>query len=237
MIPITVKFLEFERTMRLSMLDLTEDWDNCELCDNLAENRSQVVHGSGHPNADLMIIGEGPGNDEDDEGVPFIGESGGVLNNLLAVNNMTREDVFVENIVACRPLDWVNGRKTLRPPSKIEVANCLPRLHETIRQVDPLLILVLGRSALHTLTGDSSLTIKKTRGEVHVIRVPGIFKMIDYPIVVSQHPAFILRNPSTAKHSPKWHLVQDFGFASNLLELARKCYGRSNGQNKSKKKS
>jgi DNA polymerase len=223
---VVVKFPEFKRTMKLYTLDLADDWDDCELCDDLVNSRTRVVHGSGHPNADLMLIGEGPGNSEDDEGVPFIGESGSLVNQLLIVNDMTREDVFIDNLVPCRPLNWANGQRILRPPTRVEVSNCLPRLYETIRQVDPLLIIAMGRPVLHVLTGDTSLTIKKTRGEVHIIRVPGIFKMIEYPIVVSQHPAFILRNPSDAKYSPKWYLVRDFVFATRLLKLARKCYRR-----------
>lgn len=223
---VIVKFPEFERPMKLSMLDLSDSWDECDLCDDLVKSRTQVVHGSGHPTAPLMLIGEGPGNDEDDEGVPFIGDSGGLLNQLLIVNDMTREDVFVDNLVPCRPLNWIDGRPVLRPPTKLEVANCMPRLYETIREVDPILIVAMGRPVLHALTGDSTLTIRKTRGEVYIIRVPGVFKMIEYPIVVSQHPAFILRNPSEAKYSPKWYLVRDFVFASRLVKLARKLYRR-----------
>jgi len=224
--PISVKFPEFSRTMKLFELDLADMWDDCELCEDLVESRSQVVHGSGHPNARMIIIGEGPGNEEDLEGVPFIGDSGGLLNQLLIVNNMTREDVFADNLVPCRPLHMVDGRKTIRPPTKAEVARCLPRLYKTILDVDPYLIVAMGRSVIHTLTGDSSLTIGKTRGEVLMIRIPGIYKMVQYPVVVSQHPAFILRNPSDAKYGPKWYLVRDFVFASRLLKMARKCYER-----------
>ena len=102
--------------------------------------------------------------------------------------------------------------------------NCLPRLYEVIRTVDPILILTMGKTVLQALTRDNSLTIAKARGEVFVVKVPGVFKMIEYPVVASRHPAFILRNPSSAKNSPKYHLVQDFEFAVEILKLARKCY-------------
>lgn len=223
---VVVKFPEFKQTMKLRELDLSDDWEDCDLCEDLERSRSQVVHGSGHLDADLLICGEGPGNEEDLEGVPFIGDSGGLLNQLLIVNDMTREDVFVDNLVPCRPLHVVDGRKAIRPPTKVEITNCLPRLYQTILEVDPILIVAMGRPVLHTLTKDSSLTIQKTRGEVYIIRIPGVFKMVEYPIVVSQHPAFILRNPSEAKYSPKWYLVRDFVFASRLLKLARKLYRR-----------
>ena len=221
---LVVKFPEFRKNMHLYTLDLADNWEDCDLCSDLEERRTQVVHGSGNPEADLLILGEGPGNDEDYEGVPFIGESGGLLNNLLIGSGMTREDVFVDNLVACRPTHDVDGREVIRPPTKIEAANCLPRLHEVIRTIDPILIVTMGKSVLQTLLGDGSITISKARGEVFIIRVPGIYKMIEYPIVASRHPAFIIRNPSSAKNSPKYHLVQDFEFAVEILKLARKCY-------------
>lgn len=221
---VVVEFPEFDRSMRLYTLELAEEWKACTRCTDLSKSRTKFVYGSGHPDADLMIIGEGPGNDEDYYGVPFIGESGGLLNQLLIINDMTREDVFVDNLVPCRPLSEDIARETVRTPTRAEISNCLERLHETIRQVDPLLIVTMGATALKTLTGDNSLSINKVRGEVFTIRVPGVFKMIEYPVVACMHPAYILRNPSDAKHSPKWYLVEDFTFAIKLLQLARKCY-------------
>ena len=225
-----VEFPEFANLQHLYLLeDVTREWDGCGKCKNLVSSRTRIVHGSGKLDTDLMIIGEAPGNEEDEQGVPFIGDSGMLLNQLLAIGDMDRQDVFVDNLVPCRPLDNAE-RPTIRPPSKREIDTCLPRLHETIIKIDPLLIVAMGRSVLHALTRDTSLTIMRARGSVHVVRIPGVFKMVEYPMVVSQHPAFILRNPSEAKHSPKWYLVRDFVFAVKLLNLARMCYRKEDSR-------
>jgi DNA polymerase len=225
---LVVEFPEFEKLQRLYLLEeVADEWDGCGKCKNLVNSRTRIVHGSGKLDADMMIIGEAPGNEEDAQGVPFIGDSGMLLNQLLILGDMDRQDVFVENLVPCRPLDNAE-RPSIRPPSRREVDTCLPRVHETILKIDPLLIVAMGRSVLHALTRDTSLTITRARGGVHIIRVPGVLKTVEYPMVVSQHPAFILRNPSEAKHSPKWYLVRDFVFAVKLLNLAKKCYRKEN---------
>ena len=223
---LVVEFPEFKELQSLTQLDLARDWDGCKLCKELVRSRSQIVHGSGNTKAHLMILGGAPGNAEDYEGVPFIGDCGCLLNSLLVLNDLARKDVFVDNLIPCLPLDS-GPRPSVRVPTRKEVTNCLPRVYETIRQVDPLLIVAMGRPVLHALTKDTTMTITKARGSVHLVRIPGVFKMIEYPIVVSQHPSYVLEKPSRAgKYSSEWYLARDFVFAVQLINLARKCYGR-----------
>lgn len=222
------KFLQFPEPLVLATLTLSKLWESCEKCENLVDSRSRLVFGSGNPHAKLMFIGEGPGANEDSDGVPFIGRAGDLLNAFIMAAGMTRSDVWVDNMVKCQPLKELDGGGSAnRPPTIKEINNCKNFIWETIRLVDPWLIVALGGSALKGLTMDNQLSIVKVRGDVFTIRVPGIYKVIEYPMVAMQHPAYVLRDETNTVYSRKWWFKEDFKFAIRVLRLAEKCYGRN----------
>lgn len=139
-----------------------------------------------------MIFGEGPGPVEDDKGLPFVGSSGILLNKMLKLLGWSRDEVFVDNLVACFPCQETEDRWVIRKPNMNEIMACRPRVVETIRQIDPLLIITLGATALHGLTGNTA-SITKARGELFFAHIPGIYKKISYPVFPTFHPAYVLR--------------------------------------------
>lgn len=166
--------------------------NQCHRCD-LGATRTHAVVGRGNPQADLMIVGEGPGQNEDETGLPFVGKAGQLLDKILESVKLTEADVFICNIVKCRPPDN-------RTPTQEEMDACRPYLMEQIRLVDPRIILLSGASAVRGLIGDKR-GITKIRGEW--IEWQGRLCM---PVF---HPAYLLRNPSREKGSPKWLMWQD----------------------------
>jgi len=188
----------------LRLHELYQQWRDCDKC-RLHETRKSVVFGSGHPNADIMLIGEGPGEDEDATGDPFVGESGKVLTALLEAVGLSRSDVFITNLVMCRPPEN-------RDPIKDERYACLPRLHEQIYLVDPLLVIPVGKIAMKALMGGSWLSIKDKHGQIGEIKVSGrtddyrvdAEKGITYPAMPIFHPAFILRVDTIDSSTNSW---------------------------------
>lgn len=165
----------------------------CQRC-NLAPGRTNAVIGRGDPMADIMVIGEGPGQNEDEQGLPFVGRSGQLLDKILAsVNFDPKTDVYICNIVKCRP----PGN---RAPTQAEMDACRPYLMEQIRMVDPKVILLTGSSAMKGVIGEKR-GITKIRGQW--LEWEGRWCM---PIF---HPAYLLRNPSREKGKPKWLMWQD----------------------------
>nr|WP_159652531.1 uracil-DNA glycosylase [Methylicorpusculum oleiharenae] len=149
----------------------------CRQCD-LCESRTQTVFGSGNSEADWMIIGEAPGQSEDQQGLPFVGVAGQLLTEMLRAIGLSREDVFITNILKCRP-------PNNRDPHKNEVAACHPYLARQIKAIKPKIILAVGRIAAQNLL-NSDKTIGQLRGQVHDLS--GI------PLVVVYHPAYLLRS-------------------------------------------
>lgn len=157
---------------------------NCHLC-ALSKTRKNVVFGEGNENADLMFIGEGPGASEDALGRPFVGRSGDMLTKIINnVLKLRREDVFIANIVKCRP-------PNNRVPTLEEVDACFPYLLEQIKAVKPKIIVALGSTSYHHLTKDYDMKISQIRGEV--LDFNGI------KLIPTYHPSFLLRNPSLKK--------------------------------------
>ncbi len=153
----------------------------CVACRELAATRTQTVFGVGDPQADWMFIGEAPGAEEDQRGEPFVGRSGQLLDNMLAALGLDRaEKVFIANIIKCRP----PGNRNPEPP---EMANCRGYLERQITLVEPRVIVALGRVAAQALL-DSRKDLRELRGQEQVYR--GI------PVVVTYHPAYLLRTPS-----------------------------------------
>jgi uracil-DNA glycosylase family 4 len=176
-----------------SLEDLKQHCQTCQRCE-LAPSRTNVVVSRGHPQAPILIIGEGPGQQEDEQGLPFVGKSGQLLEKILqAVRLDTEKDVYICNIVKCRP----PGN---RVPTADEMAACKGYLLEQIRLVDPKIILLTGATSVKGITGDKR-GITKIRGQW--MEWEGRLCM---PIF---HPAYLLRNPSREKGSPKWLMWQD----------------------------
>lgn len=153
---------------------------DCTRC-KLSGGRTHLVFGIGNPHADLVFVGEGPGRDEDLRGEPFVGRAGQLLTDIITSGmKMRREDVFIVNVVKCRPPEN-------RDPEPDEIAACRPFLERQIDLVAPRVIVALGRFAAQTLL-DVTTPITKMRGHWHEYR--GV------PVMPTLHPAYLLRNPS-----------------------------------------
>jgi len=176
----------------------------CQKC-NLAQTRINVVVERGDRSAMIMIIGEAPGESEDETGLPFVGRSGQLLDKILtSVQFDVDRDVYICNINKCRP-------PQNRVPTEEEVAACKPYLLEQIRLVNPPIILLTGATAVKAITGDKR-GITKIRGQWS--QWEGRWVM---PIF---HPAYLLRNASREEGSPKWHMWQDIkAVKEKYLEL------------------
>ena len=153
----------------------------CSACE-LAQNCTQKVPGMGDRQADLLIVGEGPGHDEDIRGEPFVGRSGQLLESMLAAIGFTREQVYITNVVKCRP-------PNNRDPKQDEAQQCRRFLEAQIALIAPRVILSVGRVSAHNLLG-SNQPVGKLIKEMHCL--PGT----EIPLKVTYHPAYLLRNPS-----------------------------------------
>jgi uracil-DNA glycosylase len=176
-----------------NMTELAQHCNQCHRC-GLGDSRTHAVVGRGNLKAAIMVVGEAPGQNEDETGLPFVGRSGQLLEKILAsVNLSTDHDVYICNINKCRPPEN-------RVPTAEEMAACLPYLLEQIRLVDPKIVLLTGATAVKGLTGDKR-GITKIRGQW--MEWQGRLCM---PIF---HPSYLLRNPSKETGSPKWLMWQD----------------------------
>jgi uracil-DNA glycosylase len=162
---------------------LREEIGECTRC-RLCEKRTQVVFGTGNPRARLMFVGEGPGADEDRQGLPFVGRAGQLLNRIIEAMKMRREDVYIANVVKCRPPEN-------RAPLPDESATCLPFLLRQIAAIRPRVVCALGGVAVQALLGTAS-SISRIRGEFR--NLPD-----GTPVMPTFHPAYLLRNPEKKK--------------------------------------
>jgi len=167
------------------------DWDElaatvreCRLC-GLCETRTQTVFGTGDRGARLMVVGEAPGAEEDRQGEPFVGRAGMLLNAMLRAAGFERGDVFIANVLKCRP-------PNNRDPSDEEAGKCLPYLRRQIELVAPAAILCVGRIAAQRLLGTDQ-PIGRLRGRVHDLN--GV------PVIATYHPAYLLRAPGEKRKS------------------------------------
>ena len=172
---------------------------NCRQC-KLCEGRTNVVFGSGNPTAEFVVIGEGPGADEDAQGLPFVGRAGQLLTKMLTAVNLTREEVFITNAVLCRP----PGN---RNPEPDELAACAPFLADKLAVIQPKVVLALGSVATQSLLRTKE-AIGKLRGRLHPFG--------DAVLIPTFHPAFLLRNPGPEYKRMAW---ED-------LKLARREYDK-----------
>jgi uracil-DNA glycosylase len=184
------------------MAAMQQDCDQCHRCD-LGATRTHAVVSRGNPQAKIMIIGEGPGENEDLTGKPFVGKAGQLLDRVLESVNLTEDDVFICNIVKCRP---PGNRK----PTKDEMQACRPYLMEQIRLVNPPIIMLAGASAIEGLLIEKSVKITQIRGQWREWEGRQCLPVF--------HPSYLLRNPSKAKGSPKWLMWQDIQEVKRKLD-------------------
>jgi DNA polymerase len=178
--PVNTSPVESSRVESLSWDELATQVRGCTLC-ALSETRTQTVFGVGNQQAEWMIIGEAPGAEEDRQGEPFVGRAGQLLNSMLQAMGFPREQVFIANVLKCRP-------PANRDPKPEEAACCAPYLARQIELVNPRVILCVGRIAAQNLLATSE-PIGKLRGRVHQLGGK------QRPVVVTYHPAYLLRSP------------------------------------------
>ena len=184
----------------MNALDIIQDEiKTCRLC-KLSENRNNAVPGEGATEASILFIGEGPGAQEDLQGKPFVGASGKVLKERLESIGMSRKEVYITNIVKCRP-------PNNRPPKDEEIESCKPYLERQIELIKPKLICILGRTALEVLLNKKP--ISKERGN--------FFEHDGKTFFVTYHPAAVLHNPNLRDI-----LDQDFSTMRKWLEKSEK---------------
>ncbi len=171
---------------REGLVDLFNEASGCLRCP-LSETRTKVVFGAGNADADLMFVGEAPGAEEDRRGLPFVGRAGGLLNEMLAEIGLSRDDVFIANVLKCRP----PGN---RDPQPVEIESCRPYLFEQVRLIEPRVVATLGNFATKLLSGNPT-GITKVRGtpQVHDLGGRTVFLL---PLF---HPAAALRTPAVAE--------------------------------------
>jgi uracil-DNA glycosylase len=166
----------------------------CVKCPHLASSRTTVVFGVGNIDAQLMFVGEAPGADEDEQGEPFVGRAGQLLTKIILATGLSRSDVYIANILKCRP-DTPGQSAGNRPPTPEERATCIPYLQEQIDLIKPGAIVALGATAVDGLLG-KTLGITKLRGNWQTYR--GI------PLMPTYHPAYLLRNQSLSEKRKVW---------------------------------
>ena len=171
------------------LAELEMESRDCMLC-GLSRGRQRVVFGSGDPDSDLMFIGEGPGAEEDRQGLPFVGPAGELLTKIIQAIGLERDQVYIANIVKCRP-------PKNRDPQPEEVAACRRYLEGQIDLIEPKIIVLLGRVAAQTLLGND-LTLGRMRDQWHRVR--------EIEARVTYHPAALLRNASFKR--PTWEDMQ-----------------------------
>jgi DNA polymerase len=158
--------------------EIRADLGECVRC-GLSQSRTRIVYGQGHPKARLMFVGEGPGQEEDRAGEPFVGAAGQLLTRIIEAIRLSRQDVYIANVVKCRP----PGNRT---PEPVEIATCSPFLRRQIAAIRPRLICTLGGCAAQTLLGTTE-PVSRLRG-----------RFFDYEgirVLPTFHPAYLLRNP------------------------------------------
>ncbi|MDZ7261861.1 MAG: uracil-DNA glycosylase [candidate division KSB1 bacterium] len=202
-------FLSSPEKRILSRLSPGNSWEldefyhsiqDCQKCE-LARRRTHLVFGSGNPRAKLMLVGEAPGQEEDVQGEPFVGPAGQLLNKILKAINFDRSEVYVANVLKCRPPDN-------REPLPEEIQRCGPFLLKQIDLIRPKVILALGRIAAQALL-NTTQSLGELRGKVHAYK--GV------PVIVTYHPAALLRHPEWKRGT--WEDVQ----------MVQKIYDQTNG--------
>jgi DNA polymerase len=166
----------------------------CTKCPNLASSRTQTVFGVGNPDAEIMFVGEAPGADEDAQGEPFVGRAGQLLTKIIKAMGFPRAEVYIANILKCRP-DTPGSKFGNRPPTPKEMETCRPYLMEQIDIIQPTVIVALGAVAVEGLLGTRA-PMRELRGRWNSFN--------GTPLMVTYHPAYLLRNQSPSEKRKVW---------------------------------
>jgi uracil-DNA glycosylase family 4 len=166
----------------------------CAQCPHLAKSRTQTVFGVGNADADLMFVGEAPGADEDKQGEPFVGRAGQLLTKIIETMGFARGDVYIANILKCRP-DTPGSAFGNRAPTPVEMQTCRPYLIEQIEIIQPKVLVALGAVAVEGLLGSRG-TMRELRGRWH--------SYSGTPLMITYHPAYLLRNQSPSEKRKVW---------------------------------
>jgi uracil-DNA glycosylase len=166
----------------------------CTKCPHLASSRTQTVFGVGNPDAEVMFIGEAPGIDEDRQGEPFVGRAGQLLTRIIETMGFAREEVYIANILKCRP-DTSPGSFGNRPPTPLEMQTCRPYLVDQIEIIQPKVLVALGAVAVEGLLGSRG-TMRELRGRWHSYN--------GTPLMITYHPAYLLRNQAPSEKRKVW---------------------------------
>ena len=178
----TLNYLDSRPSGFASLEDLRKYIGDCKRC-KLDYGRTNLDFGEGSPEARLVFVGEGPGREEDQAGQPFVGEAGRLLTKIIKAMGLSREEVYICNVVKCRP-------PKNRDPEEDEIETCLPFLKEQLNLIRPQVICTLGRIAAQALLG-REFKIMRERGRWH--------SFMDIPLMPTYHPAYLLRNPSAKR--------------------------------------
>lgn len=183
-------------TNRPSLADIERSISDCKRC-KLHSTRTNIVFGEGSEHAEIMFIGEGPGADEDKQGRPFVGKAGQLLTSLIEKLGLSRKEVYIANIVKCRP-------PNNRDPEPDEISSCYPFLRHQISIINPKVIMALGKISTHTL-----LNIAEPINKFSIMKVRGNFYnysdgLISIPVIPTYHPSYLLRN-----REAKWDVWED----------------------------
>jgi uracil-DNA glycosylase family 4 len=178
----TLNYLDSRPSDFASLEDLRNYIGDCKRC-KLGDGRTNLVFGEGSPKAGLVFVGEGPGREEDHAGYPFVGEAGRLLTKIIKAMGLSREEVYICNVVKCRP-------PKNRDPKEDEIETCLPFLKAQLNLIRPQVVCTLGRIAAQTLLG-REFKITRERGRWH--------SFMDIPLMPTYHPAYLLRNPSAKR--------------------------------------
>ena len=166
----------------------------CTKCPHLAASRHTVVFGVGNPHADMMFVGEAPGADEDMQGEPFVGRAGELLTRIIQTMGFKRSDVFIANVLKCRP-NMPAGVSGNRPPTSEEMETCLPYLRKQIELIEPKIMVALGAVAMRGLFGKTE-PMRQMRGRWHTFG--------SIPVMPTYHPSYLLRNQAISEKRLVW---------------------------------
>jgi uracil-DNA glycosylase len=188
------------------LAEVRRDLGDCRRCP-LHKSRSTIVFGEGNPRADVMFIGEAPGREEDEQGLPFVGTAGQLLTKMIEAMGLSRDEIYIANVIKCRP-------KENRDPTPDEIATCEPFLRRQIAAVQPRLLIALGNFAAKTLLR-TEVGITKLRGRFHSYQ--------GAPLMPTFHPAHLLRHPDAKRAS--WQDLQRVMAEMDRLGLPRRRKG------------
>ncbi len=213
-LPLRLTDASLSKTERLAQLAAITA--GCVKCPHLAASRRNVVFGVGNPEAELMFVGEAPGVDEDAQAEPFVGRAGQLLTKIVQTMGYAREDVFIANILKCRP-DTPDQPSGNRPPTVGEMQTCLPYLEEQVEIVGPRVLVALGNTAARGLLAVDR-PMRELRGRWHEYR--------GTPVMVTYHPSYLLRNQALGEKRKTWEdmLLVKERLGHEIAERARSYF-------------